>query len=320
MVARRTGPRGAAGPHRAGFTLVELLVVIAIIGILIALLLPAVQAAREAARRAQCTNNLKQFGLALHNYHDTYGCFPMGWMIDRSHTGNPSGWGWQVYLLPFIEQGTLFDGMDPNKNSLYNVSNNNLNPPIDRVILRTDIDGTRCPSDDRESPNPNRTLSCAGNYRVATSNYICSKGFFNEGGWGSRNNNGVLYGISDVKFRDIKDGTSQTFAVGERCDLHDAANWAGPGGLGNGANVTSPVSYPMNGTNTNCFSSYHPGGANFLFCDGSVTLISETIEYNRICNRAWNNTNRNCVDNNAINMGVFQLLGMRKDGVPIGSY
>jgi prepilin-type N-terminal cleavage/methylation domain-containing protein len=104
------GPQRAARPCRAAFTLVELLVVIAIIGILIALLLPAVQAAREAARRAQCTNNLKQFGLALHNYHDTYGSFPMGWMIDRGHVldqvhSDPlSGWGWQVYLMPMIEQ------------------------------------------------------------------------------------------------------------------------------------------------------------------------------------------------------------------------
>ena len=160
MIAPRLGPQRASGPHRAGFTLVELLVVIAIIGILIALLLPAVQAAREAARRAQCTNNLKQFGLAVHNYHDTYGSFPMGWMIDTSHSGNPSGWGWQVYLMPFMEQGTLFDAMDPNQYSLYEVSNS-LNPRNDCHILQTEIDSSRCPSDDTDSPNPNRRLSCA---------------------------------------------------------------------------------------------------------------------------------------------------------------
>jgi prepilin-type N-terminal cleavage/methylation domain-containing protein/prepilin-type processing-associated H-X9-DG protein len=314
MLVRRTGPR------RAGFTLVELLVVIAIIGILIALLLPAVQAAREAARRAQCTNNLKQIGLALHNYHDTYNCFPMGWMIDRDHGTPFSGWGWGVYLMPFLEQGALFDQMDPNRNCLYDVANNNLNPPIDRVILRTEIDGYRCPSDDTKSPNPDRDLNCAGDYHVATSNYVCSKGFFSPSAWTSRNNNGVLYGISAVKFRDIKDGTSQTIAVGERCGAHNAAHWPGPGGLGSGPAVAAEVSRKLNGTNNHCFSSYHPGGANFLFCDGSVTFISETIEYNRICNRAWNATNRTCVDTEAINMGVFQHLGMRKDGVPIGSF
>ena len=326
MIARTMGPQRAPSPRRDGFTLVELLVVIAIIGILIALLLPAVQAAREAARRAQCSNNLKQFGLAMHNYHDSYGCFPMGWMIDRQHVldgvhSDPlSGWGWQIYLLPFVEQQGLFDQIDPNKRCLHEVANDTSGTPEFRSILRTDIEGTRCPSDDRDSPNPNRTLSCAGGYRVATSNYVCNKGFFNPSGWASRNNNGVMYGISDVKFRDIKDGTTQTIAVGERCDAHNAANIAGPGGLGSGANVTSAVSFPMNGTNNNCFSSYHPGGANFLFCDGSVTMLSENIEYRRICDRGWNSTNRDCVDTEAINMGTYQLLGMIKDGVPVGPY
>jgi prepilin-type processing-associated H-X9-DG protein/prepilin-type N-terminal cleavage/methylation domain-containing protein len=319
MNARRTGSQGASGPPRAAFTLVELLVVIAIIGILIALLLPAVQAAREAARRTQCTNNLKQIGLALHNYHDTHGCFPMGWMIEDDLGGNISGWGWQVYLMPFMEQGALYDAIDPNHLDLYDVYTNMSGTPEFRSILRTDFDGTRCPSDDTDSPNPNRDLQ---GYDVATSNYICSKGFFNPSGWTSQNNNGVLYGLSAIKFRDIKDGTSQTFAAGERCELHNSANWAGPAGLGNGANVTAPVSFMINDpTTTNCFSSYHPGGANFLFCDGSVTLISETIKYdNRGCARGWNATNRTCVDTEAVNMGTFQLLGMRKDGVPVGPF
>ena len=131
-----------------------------------------------------------------------------------------------------------------------------------------------------------------------------------------------MYGISAIKFRDIKDGTSQTFAAGERCEFDNSANWAGPAGLGNGANVTAPVSFMINDpTTTNCFSSYHPGGANFLFCDGSVTLISETIEYNNAgCGRGWNNANRNCLINNGHLLGTFQLLGMRKDEVPIGSF
>ena len=321
MFTQTTGPRGSSGPKRAGFTLVELLVVIAIIGILIALLLPAVQAAREAARRAQCSNNLKQIGLALHHYHDSYKSFCMGWMIDRDHGTPYSGWGWGVYLLPFLEQGPLFDQMDPNHNCLYDVANNNLAPAIDRSILRTEIDGYRCPSDDLDSPNPNRDLACAGDYHVGTSNYVCSKGFFSPSAWASRNNNGVLYGISDVRIAEIKDGTSYTVAAGERCAEHNSSHWPGPGGLGSGPAVAAEVSRPMNGTNNHCFSSYHPGGANFLFCDGSVTLISENIEYNtRGCGRAWNQTNRDCVNAEAINMGTFQLLGMINDKVPIGAY
>jgi prepilin-type processing-associated H-X9-DG protein len=122
-----------------------------------------------------------------------------------------------------------------------------------------------------------------------------------------------MYGISAIRFRDIRDGTSNTFAAGERCAVHNAANWAGPGGLGAGGNVTSAVSYPMNGTNNNCFSSYHPGGANFLFCDGSVTMISETIEYDRAgCGRGWGA--RTCLSNRSDRLGLYQRLGIRNDG------
>ena len=104
----------SAGTRRPAFTLVELLVVIAIIGILIALLLPAVQAAREAARRSQCTNNLKQIGLALHNYHDTHKSFPTGMVTfwpdpPGSHVTDEPVWGWAALVLPFIEQKPLHD-------------------------------------------------------------------------------------------------------------------------------------------------------------------------------------------------------------------
>src|SRR3954470_16964481 len=91
--------------RRRGFTLIELLVVIAIIGVLIALLLPAVQQAREAARRAQCSNNLKQLGLGLHNYHDAFKCFPPGSVVDKF-------WGWQSLLLPYMEQNQTYDGLN----------------------------------------------------------------------------------------------------------------------------------------------------------------------------------------------------------------
>ena len=99
------------------FTLVELLVVIAIIGILVALLLPAIQTAREAARRTQCSNNLKQMGLAAHNYHDTFNCFPPGAITDGPCCGAKSRINWAIALLPYMEQSTLYDDYDHDANN-----------------------------------------------------------------------------------------------------------------------------------------------------------------------------------------------------------
>src|SRR5205823_7120480 len=100
---------------RRGFTLIELLVVIAIIAILIGLLLPAVQKVREAAARMQCTNNLKQMGIACHSYHDTFGGLPLGWLTNKTTAPAPSpGWAWSLLILPFMEQGTLYDQFKPN--------------------------------------------------------------------------------------------------------------------------------------------------------------------------------------------------------------
>jgi len=133
---------------RPGFTLIELLVVIAIIAVLIALLLPAVQQAREAARRTQCKNNLKQIGLAMHNYHDTYRFFPMGWMFhNKSPVPNAHSWG--TMILPFLEQGNMtniydfshaFAAPEPPLNGLYPTSRN-------AEVIRTPLPVFMCPSD-----------------------------------------------------------------------------------------------------------------------------------------------------------------------------
>lgn len=221
--------------HRAGFTLIELLVVIAIIAILIALLLPAVQQAREAARRSSCKNNLKQIGLALHNYHDTYNMFPMGGY--RGNT-NEESWGWGAYLLPQLEQQTLFDQIQVNNLRLTQV----MADPNLRTFTATPLTVFICPSDTgrngiMDGPRLNSSsgrhfngLSGVGTgFRVGKSNYIgvCGYGDVSRFDGQTRRPDGILYLNSSIRFRDITDGTSNTFAVGERDYFCHQGAWVG---------------------------------------------------------------------------------------------
>jgi len=126
-----------------GFTLVELLVVIAIIGVLVALLLPAVQSAREAARRMSCGNNFKQIGIALHNYHDAYQKLPPGWIMQATSPENSAGWGWPTFILPYVEQQNLYDRLQVNQLALMDVMGN----AALRPLAQTKLKSYRCPSD-----------------------------------------------------------------------------------------------------------------------------------------------------------------------------
>ncbi len=209
--------------RRVAFTLVELLVVIAIIGILVGLLLPAVQQAREAARRMQCSNNLKQIGLALHNYHDTYNKFPQG--FTRFHS-----WGWAVRVLPFMEQRNLFDRLATDSGNWGPI--NNATNPVLLATLQTKLSGFRCPSDTGPDINDKRTL---GGRQVSMSNYIGVNGsllFQHLGQWYDAEStpgnpatyvggNGALFMDSKIGLRDITDGTSNTLLVGERDYRHN---------------------------------------------------------------------------------------------------
>jgi len=311
-------------PQRRAFTLVELLVVIAIIGILIAMLLPAVQAAREAARRAQCTNHLKQLGLAMHNYHSALNCFPPGFMVAGLTGTTPGGWAWGVFLMPYIEQSPLRDKLSVTRYTLEQV----VNDPTLLPLLQTDLSVFRCPS----SPiGPLRTHLGAPNPKVASANYTCCRGFYSFTGPThlTKRNNGVFYGESATRIQDVTDGTSNTFALGERTAFgtnlqNDATwpSWCGPGGGGAMNTVSSAVSDRLNHpTSTGAFSSHHPGGAVFCFVDGSARFISETIPSNA-AGLATGNAG-NPADFLAAaaqgRVGVYQLLGVINDGQPVGT-
>jgi len=303
------------------FTLVELLVVIAIIGILVALLLPAIQAAREAARRAQCSHNLRQLGVAMQNYHDSLGCFPPGFMVLTNSGQVSGGWAWGVFLMPFLEQSPLQEELSPTKYTLAEV----ISDPALLPMLQMKLSVFTCPSSPME---PLREF-LGGGQLVATANYTCSRGYFNYGGTThlTTANNGVLFGHSGVRMRDVVDGTSNTFAIGERTVLaaHKAdpskwPSWCGPGGLGIGSTVSSAVVDRLNHpTNMHCFSSHHSGGALFGFVDGSVHFIGDGIESKTGGLDPGNASNPGDFSNVAGqgNMGVYQLLGARDDNQPI---
>jgi len=329
MIGRRVSHSPGGRP---GFTLVELLVVIAIIGILIALLLPAVQAAREAARRSQCTNNLKQIGLSLHNYHDTYKCFPPGWVWHNN--GDEAQWGWAAFVLPFMEQKPLYDQLLVDTLTCHEFTSH-----ADSALLRTEIETLICPSSKSRPTNAQRCLSPTnpdnntGFTRPGTSNYVASAGPRFE-----KNRNdlgGIAWGNSDMQFQDITDGTSNVFAAGERDQRCRAGAWAGPGAQRDGkqwCSVTMAVgnscwklNHPT--VNNRCcmgFSSQHPGGANFALCDGSVRFISDLIESRT---HTWTGPNDMKATYNQWktqagngNIGTYQLLSMRDDGVSVGDF
>lgn len=329
----RSSNRGYSSGRRSiasGFTLVELLVVIAIIGILIALLLPAVQAAREAARRMSCSNNLKQIGIALHNYHDSMGQFPSGFITGQRP--DPQ-WGWAALILPYMEQGAVHEALDVKGRSLLaTLTIAPSDPKVDET-LRTVIGGYRCPSDTADDYVAGTNVSVervwtdrAGYvYDPPVSNYVGCVGLYNAP-FGidmmSGDNNGVLFGNSMIAFRDILDGTSNVLAVGERSNKcwPGPATWLGPNTMTNDASgiyfTVGHVLYPINddtpATAPNCqngFGSYHPGGAMFVFCDGSVHFLSETIESNTPvpANASYPRDQ----------LGLFQQLGIRDDGEPL---
>lgn len=337
------------------FTLVELLVVIAIIGILVALLLPAVQAAREAARRANCVSNMKNVALAALNYHDTQGHFPVdedyyqgsmrrvnlserseeGWFnVTEAYNVLPpdpatgirgtDGGGWIVRVLPYMEEQALFDVFEPYLAGRWTSLRTGLNStdPVLREALARQPKILNCPSDANTGARQDQypfsggsgTNIVGGPVLVATTSYKgnAGDGHFEftpdepAGFWSydppfacynGTNCMGIFWRSSyykgGVKLKQIPDGTSNTFMIGEASPVdNNSAAWSSDGDWAitaielNWDFENSGFCTGTNGTGgANCwprirgFRSFHPGGVNFANCDGSVTFVTDDINH-----------------------------------------
>jgi len=261
--------------RQGAFTLLELLVVLAILAVLIGLLLPAVQKVREAANRIRCSNNLKQLGLALHNYAGTYGRFPSAY---QAMDLNP-GWGWGSALLPFADQAPLYNAAGVSTSRF----GDGRNPGLPNLYTQMPLSLFRCPSNATPDLNDLRFNFGMSNYRAVAGPQDLQTGFPYTAGMDL---GGAMFQNSKIRIIDITDGTSNTLAVGEcvfdKPSGKKAAVWPGMSGTTDGTVWISDVMWSVsdndsriNGTAPQAFSSRHPGGAFFVFCDGSVRFFSE---------------------------------------------
>jgi prepilin-type N-terminal cleavage/methylation domain-containing protein len=331
---------------RRGFTLVELLVVIAIIGVLVALLLPAVQAAREAARRMSCSNNIRQIAIALHNYEDTHKRFPPGSIYvyplapapDLNVSIDQGNWGWGAMILPFMELG--------NHHSILRVDNVTMvtavDTPASLAAMRQKLTSWRCPSDTAPATNTGRLFS--GNsttlQSLTLSNYVGVNGSAHlrrNPGVPGGSANGIFYMNIGTRVSDITDGTSNTAMVGER-------PWRYRLNTGGFQEPRAGVVYGTRGVRQNSeqgladcmgsgffklnftifrappggsqadarrvFASLHPGGALFALADGSVTFINETIQFD------YNPATQGSLTDGVVN-SAWEALLSKDDGMSI---
>jgi prepilin-type N-terminal cleavage/methylation domain-containing protein/prepilin-type processing-associated H-X9-DG protein len=314
-----------------GFTLIELLVVIAIIAVLIALLLPAVQQAREAARRTQCKNNLKQFGLAIHNYHDVVNILPAAiTTLGPASCCNGAGIGALVHLLPYIDQAPLYNTINFNSGVVNWQDPVPSSAPVGKRYFEITPPGFRCPSDTSPAFGTGWVANAVSNWATASYGLSCgAQAMYNNNGCTTYGGNtfgtgsNPLSSLGDpttvsgifsrggfaARFRDVTDGLSNTIFMGEiraECSDHAQNGWANTNT--NWYSTTAPINFNSCGTGATCnntaawnasmgYKSRHTGGAHILLGDGSARFVSENIDYL-----------------------TYQKLGDRRDGQVVGDF
>ena len=319
---------------RTGFTLVELLVVIAIIGVLVALLLPAVQAAREAARRMQCSNNLKQIGLGFHNYHDANKKLPPAQDYGNPVVNNSTrpGWAWSAFIMPYLEGNAAYEQIDFEKRLFEG------NHP---ELLANPVAIALCPSDQSEPVRPDFPgptaipIQAASSYAVTYGPFDIDNGVYR--GYPERMR-GCFFYNTEVEFREVTDGLSNTILAGEltfkehlvlddrKTDWngywygrHDGRNSRGTAwfvlSLNRSAITRMNAPGQAQGVLRKGFHGSHPGGVQFLFGDGAVRYISETI--NHTATSYWPPS---ILEVQMQKMGTYQQLHGRDDGTILGDY
>jgi prepilin-type N-terminal cleavage/methylation domain-containing protein len=320
------------------FTLVELLVVIAIIGVLVALLLPAVQAARESARRMKCSNQLKNFGLAMHNYADVHQTFPIGHMFRGIFDGDPnnaqggSGFGWGSAILPFIEQNALYNQF----NFSVPITTNTTAVP-NLIIAQTHLPFFACPSDLKPKNWTDGQVinSATSSYKACGTSYDGWQG----GAVGATPNRSQFNGVFErdnrppLRLAEITDGTSNQFLIAEArwkqdangrnrgrifgaTDQNDGAVGASNALMLNGQwqmNWSAPEGNPQPHRTV---ASNHPSGAMLCLADGSVKFVSENIQHTAT---AWN-ANQVFMTPQGQPYGLYQRLFSIWDGHPMGEF
>jgi len=295
----------------SGFTVLEFLIVTGIVVVVTTLLLPAVQEARMQARESQCRNNLKMLALAMHNYHDVHATFPPGWVRHTPEAQSKSGFGWHVFLLPYVEEYRFYDQIGNGMRVPYDES---AFDQVDRELLKAEFSQFRCPSDPTLGTNSMRgdwgTSNYSGNFGSiapprpgSLSASVFWPGAAPTPSLRSRppRATGLFGWNSSIRFRDILDGTSNTIMLGERSVSSAAGIW--PGVRSNSTEsdqVTDTAFGHEPNAHVDAFSSRHRGGVHIAFSDGAVVLLNENVDSHP-------------------QDGTYQLLGNRDDRKVLGN-